>query len=126
MIFRNAKRLYVYYYSVMILLCTCIFQSVLINTNYILHTSEMNLRCYYYRFSLICDCAKYQNRHSSKNIRATQLFFCQSDSPMSESFWQKNRLVTHILFDLCLFKHFSPVANFSYQSLQFLKFRCCH
>ena len=36
---------------------------------------------------------------------------------MSESFWQKNRLVTHILFDLCLFKHFSPVSNFGQQSL---------
>ena len=28
-----------------------------------------------------------------------------------------DRMVTHILFDLCLFKHFSPVANFGYQSL---------
>ena len=36
---------------------------------------------------------------------------------MSESFWKKIRLVTHILFDLCLFKHFSPVANFGNQSL---------
>ena len=26
-------------------------------------------------------------------------------------------MVTHIFFDLCLFKHFSPVANFGYQSL---------
>ena len=26
-------------------------------------------------------------------------------------------MVTHILFDLCLFKHFSPVANFDDQSL---------
>ena len=41
----------------------------------------------------------------------------QSDSPMSESFWQKNRMVTSILFDLCLHKHFIPVANFGYQSL---------
>ena len=29
-----------------------------------------------------------------------------------------DRMVTHILFDLCLFKHFSPVANFSDQSLK--------
>ena len=36
---------------------------------------------------------------------------------MGESFWQKNRLVTHILFDLCLFEHFSPVANFEQQSI---------
>ena len=33
------------------------------------------------------------------------------------SLWQKDRMVTHILFYLCLFKHFSPVANFGYQSL---------
>ena len=36
---------------------------------------------------------------------------------MGESLWQKDRMVTHILFDLCLFKHFSPVANFGNQSL---------
>ena len=36
---------------------------------------------------------------------------------MGESFWQKNRLVTHILFDLCLYEHFSPVANFEQQSM---------
>merc|ERR1712051_1076692 len=46
----------------------------------------------------ICDWAEYQNRHSSKSIRVTQLSFRQSDSPMSESFWQKNSLVTHIFF----------------------------
>ena len=47
----------------------------------------------------------------------TILFFCQIDPPMSESFWQKDRMATYILFDLCLFKHFSPVANFGNQSL---------
>ena len=47
------------------------------------------------------------------------LSFCQCDPLMSESFWQKNRHVT--LFDLRLFKHFSPVANFDQQSLQPLK-----
>jgi hypothetical protein len=36
---------------------------------------------------------------------------------MSESFWQKYRMVTHLLFDLGLFKHFSPVANFGDKSL---------
>ena len=40
---------------------------------------------------------------------------------MSESFWQKDRMATHILFDLCLFKHFSPVANFGDQSLVWLE-----
>ena len=47
----------------------------------------------------------------------TILSFCQSDPPMSESFWQKDRMVTHILFDICQFKHLSPVANFGYQSI---------
>ena len=65
----------------------------------------------------ICDLAKYQSRHSSKNIRVTKLSLSQSDSPMSESFWQKNSLVIHIFFDLWPFKHFSPVANFGLQSL---------
>ena len=36
---------------------------------------------------------------------------------LSESFWEKDRLVTHIIIDLYIFKHFSPVANFGYQSL---------
>ena len=65
----------------------------------------------------ICDWAKYQNRHNSKTIRVTKLSFCQSDSPMSKSFWENNSLVTHIFFDLCLLKHFSPVANFGQQSI---------
>ena len=51
----------------------------------------------------------------------TKLSFCQCDPPMSESFWQKIRLVTHIFFDLYLFKHLSPVANFGQQSLSFVK-----
>ena len=36
---------------------------------------------------------------------------------MSESFWQKDKMVTHICFDLCLFNHFRPVANFGNQSI---------
>ena len=43
--------------------------------------------------------------------------FCQNDSLIGGSLWQKDKMVTHILFDLCIFKHFSPVANFGYQSL---------
>ena len=61
---------------------------------------------------------KCYNRHKSKSIWVTILSFCQNDSLMGESLWQKDRMVTHILFDLCLFKHFSPVANFGYQSLE--------
>ena len=33
------------------------------------------------------------------------------------SLWLKDRMVTNILFDLCLFKHLSPVSNFGDQSL---------
>ena len=59
----------------------------------------------------------YQNRHRSKNIWVTRLFFSQNDSLMGESIWPKDSSVTHIFFDLCLFQHFSPVANFGNQSL---------
>ena len=55
----------------------------------------------------ICDMLKCLNRHRSKSIKVTKLSFCQCIPPMSKWFWQKNRMVTHILFDLCLFKHFS-------------------
>ena len=36
---------------------------------------------------------------------------------MGESFWQKNSLITHILFELWLIMICSPVANFVQQSL---------
>ena len=42
---------------------------------------------------------------SSKSIRVTNLSFCQNDPPKSTLFWQKNSLVTHIFFDLCLLSH---------------------
>ena len=57
------------------------------------------------------------NRHISKSIWVTSLFFCQSGSLMGGWHWQKDRLVTYILFDLCLFQHFSPVANFGWSSV---------
>ena len=36
---------------------------------------------------------------------------------MGESFWQKDSLITHILFELWLIMLFRPVANFAQQSL---------
>ena len=36
---------------------------------------------------------------------------------MEETFWQKDSLITHILFELWLIMIFSPVANFAQQSL---------
>jgi hypothetical protein len=46
-----------------------------------------------------------------------KLSFCQNDPPMGKSFWQNNNLVTHILFELCLFMIFSPVANLMHHPL---------
>ena len=98
---------------------------------FILAEIHCNLR--YLKIWHIDCCAKFatglkcSNRHRSKSMRVTKLFFCQIDPPMSASFWQKNRLDTQILFDLCLFEHFSPVANFAQQSIvtqPFVKFFC--
>ena len=60
----------------------------------------------FYKYRLIpkiCEWAKYQNRHSSKSIWVMNLFFCQNYCPIRWEFWQKNRFITHILFELCLF-----------------------
>ena len=62
---------------------------------------------YYRLITKICDKLKCLNRHRSKSIRVTSLFFCQNDVLIGGPFWQKDSLVTLILFDLCLFKHFS-------------------
>ena len=49
------------------------------------------------------------------------LSFCLNDPPRITSFWQRNSLVTHIFFDLCLlyviYVTFSPVAKFGDQPL---------
>ena len=55
----------------------------------------------------ICDKLKCLNRHRSKSIRVTSLFFCQNDVLKGGPFWQKDSFVTLLLFDLCLSKHFS-------------------
>ena len=47
-------------------------------------------------------------RHSSKIIWVIRLSFCQNDSLTRGSFWQKDSLITHILFDLWLIMIFSP------------------
>ena len=54
---------------------------------------------------------------SSKSIWVTRLLFCQNDFLMRGSFWQKDSLKTHILFELQPIIIFSPVANFGNQSL---------
>ena len=45
----------------------------------------------------------------------TRLLFCQNDSPMGGSFWQKDSLITHTLFELWLIIMFSTVVNFAQQ-----------
>ena len=54
---------------------------------------------------------------SSKSIWVTILLFCQNNSPRRETFWQKDSLITHILFELQPITIFSPVKNFGDQSL---------
>ena len=58
-----------------------------------------------------------------QKVWVTRLLFCQNDSPMRESFWQKDSLITHILFELQPIIIFSPVANFGDQSLLTIKWR---
>ena len=65
----------------------------------------------------ICDWAKYHNRHSSKSIRLTKLFFCQNDVLIGGSFWQKDNLVTFNFLNSMSIIIFSPVSNFGDQSL---------
>jgi hypothetical protein len=38
----------------------------------------------------IGDKLKRLNKHRSKSIRVTKLSFCQNDSSLSKSFWQKD------------------------------------
>ena len=40
--------------------------------------------------------------HISKSILVIKLSFCQKDSPIGRSYWQKDSLITHILFELWL------------------------
>ena len=55
--------------------------------------------------------------HSSKIIRVIKLSFCQNDSPIGESFWQKDSLITHILFELWLITLLCIVLVFLTQTL---------
>ena len=47
----------------------------------------------------------------------TRLLCCQNDFPMGGSFWQKDSLTTHILFELCLVMILSPVSNLMHHPL---------
>ena len=58
------------------------------------------------------DWAKYHNRHSSKSIWVIKLSFGQNDCPMGESFWPEDSLITHILFELCLFRNLAKCTLF--------------
>ena len=54
---------------------------------------------------------------TSKSIRVIKLCLCQNDPLKGESFWQKDSLITHILFELQPIMIFSPVANFGHHPL---------
>ena len=41
-----------------------------------------------------------------------KLSFCQNDPPFGESFWQKDSLITHILFEQCLFRNLAQCTFF--------------
>ena len=55
--------------------------------------------------------------HSSKSIWVIKLSFCQNDPPMGESFWQKDSLITHMLFELWLITLLWIVSVFLTQTL---------
>ena len=76
------------------------------------------------------DWAKYHNRHSSKSIWVTRLLFCQNDSPIGESFWPKDSLITHTFWTmpimpslLFFWTHFMYIKKgFIYSKMPFHKF----
>ena len=55
--------------------------------------------------------------NSSKSIWLIKLSFCQNDSPIGGSFWQKDSLITHILFELWLITLLWIVSVFLTQTL---------
>ena len=76
-------------------------------------------KCLYWFALLKCvpkkkDWANMLNWHSSKSIWMIKLPFCQNEPPMGESFWQKDSLMTHILFELCRFRYLSQPTFFGY------------
>ena len=56
--------------------------------------------------------AKCLNRHSSKSIWVIKLSFGQNDCPIWGSFWPKDSLITHILFEQCLFRNLAKCTLF--------------
>jgi hypothetical protein len=99
-------------------LCVCFF----------LWLKNYNICCWksYRLITKICDWAKFDHRLQFKSIWVTRLLFCQNHSRMRGSFWQKDSLITHILFELQPIIIFSPVANFGDQSLISKFFKYCH
>ena len=68
----------------------------------------------------ICDKLKCLNRHRSESIRVTSLFFCQNDVLIGGSFWQKDSLVTLILFDLSV----SIIKNIGFLTHETYTLKC--
>ena len=57
--------------------------------------------------------------HSSKSIWVIKLSFCQTDFPNGGSFWQKDSLITHILFELWLITILGLLWIFMRQTLDY-------
>ena len=54
---------------------------------------------------------------SSKSVWVPRLLFCQNDYPIRGSFWCKDSLITHLLFELQPIMILSSVANFGHHPL---------
>ena len=67
--------------------------------------------------------SQYHIRHSSKSIWVIKLSFSQGGPSEGGSFWQKDSLITHILFKLCQIWYYDMVSFFMTQTL-FYKFNC--
>jgi hypothetical protein len=86
--------------------CCTLVRSLLIHTYVPLYWYTMDSKAFrgcrdcWPKFATGLKCL---NRHRSKRIWVTSLLFCQNASLMGESLWQKDSLVTFILFELCLF-----------------------
>ena len=65
--------------------------------------------------------AEYHNSRCSKSIRVSKLFFCQNGVLLGRSFWQKNSLVTFILFELWLLWHLALLRFLLNHTLQLSK-----
>ena len=75
------------------------------DSNYLLTAN--NVWVSKFRTSIVCVIS-----HSSESIWVIKPSFCQNYPPMGGSFWQKDSLITHTLFELCLFRNLAQRTLF--------------